>query len=108
MPVAVIRTMDAQEHFRRVTTRAHTIVSSGMIANGWNVVTSAENNPAGYLPADEFYYGDSKDGLLFGVIAKGPGRRYGAEFYGELDGKGYSGEYAGLQKSGGCLDLTRS
>lgn len=108
IPVAVIRTMDVQEHFLRVTTRAHTIVSSGMIAYGWNVVTSAEKNPAGYLPTDEFYYGDPKDGLLYGTMAKGPGTRYGAEFYGNIVGKGYSEQYAAWQKSAAFLALTSS
>src|SRR4029077_20311027 len=48
IPVAVIRTMDAQEHFRRVASKGHTIAQGKMIANGWNVVTSAEKNPTGY------------------------------------------------------------
>jgi hypothetical protein len=108
VPVAVIRTMDAQEHFRRVTTRAHTIVSSGMIANGWNVVTSAEKNPPGYVPTDEFYYGDPRDGMLYGMMAKGSGARYGAEFYGNIVGESYSEQYASWQKAPAFLALASS
>jgi len=105
VPVAVIRTMDAQEHYRRVTTRAHTLVSSGMIANGWNVVTSAEKNPSGYVPTNEFYYGDPRDGTLYGMMAKGPGARYGAEFYGNIVGKSYSEQYASWQKAPAFLAI---
>lgn len=105
IPVAVIRTMDAQEHLRRVASKGHGIARGGMIADGWNVVTSAEGNPSGYIPVNEFYYGDPKDGLLYGTMLKGPGTRYGAEFNGNIVGKGYSEQYVFLQKTPAFLAL---
>src|SRR5258708_38098149 len=56
IPVAVIRTMDVQDHLLRVSSKALALVHGGMIAAGWNVVISAEKNPSGYIPTDEFYY----------------------------------------------------
>jgi hypothetical protein len=106
IPVAVIRTMDAQEHFRRVASRGHALAHSGMIAGGWNVVTSAEKNPSGYTPVNEFYYGDPKNGLLYGTFLKGPGARYGAEFNGNIAGKGYTEQYLFLQKTPAFLALS--
>ena len=105
IPVAVIRTMAAQEHFRRVASKGHAIALGRMIADGWNVVTSAEKNPSGYIPVNEFYYGDPKDGLLYGTMLKGPGMRYGAEFNGDIVGKGYSEQYVFLQKTPAFLAL---
>jgi hypothetical protein len=106
IPVAVIRTMDAREHFRRVASKGHAIAQGKMIANGWNVVTSAEKNPTGYIPVNEFYYGDPKDDLLYGTMLKGPGARYGAEFNGDIVGKGYSAQYVFLQKTPALLALS--
>jgi hypothetical protein len=105
IPVAVIRTMDAQEHLRRVASKGHAIAQGRMIADGWNVVTSAERNPSGYIPVNEFYYGDPKDGLFYGTMLKGPGTRYGAEFNGNIVGKGYSEQYVFLQKTPAFLAL---
>ena len=106
VPVAVIRTMDAQEHFSRVASKGRAIAQGKMIANGWTVVTSAEKNPAGYIPENEFFYGEPKDGLLYGTMLKGPGARYGAEFNGNIVGKGYSEQYVFLQKTPAFLALT--
>jgi hypothetical protein len=105
IPVAVIRTANAHEHLRRVASKGHLIARSGMIASGWNVVTSAESNPSGYMPVSEFYYGDPKDGLFYGTMLKGPGIRYGAEFNGNIVGKGYSDQYVFLQKTPAFLAL---
>ncbi len=105
VPVAVMRTMAAQDHYRRVTTRAKTLVSTGMIANGWTVVSSAEKNPAGYVPTSEFYYGSPADGMIYGMMAKSPGTRYGPEFNGNISGKGYTDEYTFWQKTPAFLAL---
>src|SRR6266853_480343 len=105
VPVAVIRTMDAQEHFHRVGSKGHAIAQGRMIANGWTVVTSAEKNPIGYIPVNEFYYGEPKDDLLYGTMLKGPGARYGAEFDGNIVGKGYSQQYSALQRTPAFLAL---
>ena len=105
VPVAVMRTMDAHEHNHRVTARGLAIARGGMILNGWRVVNSAERNPSGYLPVNEFYYGDPKDGLLYGTMLKGPGTRYGAEFNGDIVGKGYSEQYVFLQQTPAFLAL---
>jgi len=106
IPVAVIRTMDTHEHFSRVAIKGHAIAQGKLIADGWNVVTSAEKNPTGYLPVNEFYYGNPKDSLLYGTMLKGPGRRYGAEFNGNISGKGYSEQYVFLQKTPAFLALS--
>jgi len=106
VPVAVIRTMDAQEHLHRVASKGPELVHGGMIAAGWNVVVSAEKNPSGYLPTDEFYYNDPKDGLLYGTMLKGPGARAGAEFNGNIAGKGYTQQYVFIQKTPAFLALS--
>ena len=108
VPVAVIRTMDAQEHFHRVGSKGHAIAQGRMIANGWTVVTSAEKNPIGYIPVNEFYYGEPKDDLLYGTMLKGPGARYGAEFNGNIVGKRYSEQYVFLQKTPAFLALSNT
>jgi hypothetical protein len=105
VPVAVMRTMDAREHNHRVTTKGLAIARGGMILNGWKVVNSAEKDPSGYVPVNEFYYGDPKDGLFYGTMLKGPGARYGAEFNGDIVGKGYSEQYVFLQQTPAFLAL---
>ena len=106
VPVAVIRTMDASDHLHRVASKGPGLVHGGMIAAGWNVVTSAEKNPLGYIPTDEFYYGDPKDSLLYGTMLKGPGARSGAEFNGNIEGKGYTQQYVFIQKTPAFLALS--
>ena len=63
---------------------------------GWNVVDLGRKESSGYIPTDEFYYGDPKDGLFYGTMLKGPGARYGAEFNGNIAGKGYTEQYTFL------------
>src|ERR1700722_8027723 len=106
VPVAVIRTMDVQDHLRRVASKAPGLGHPGMIVAGWNVVISAERNPSGYIPTDEFYYGDPKDSLLYGTMLKGPGARAGAEFNGDIAGKGYTQQYVFIQKTPAFLALS--
>jgi hypothetical protein len=76
-----------------------------MIAAGWNVVNSAEKDPAGYVPTNEFYYGDPQDGLFYGVMLKNRGERYGAEFNGNRAGKSYPQQYASLQNTPAFIAL---
>jgi hypothetical protein len=106
VPVAVIRTMDTRDHLRRVASKGPGLVHGGMIAAGWNVVISAEKNPPGYVPTDEFYYGNPKDNLLYGTMLKGPGARAGAEFNGNIAGKGYRQQYVFIQKTPAFLALS--
>ena len=106
VPVAVIRTMDAQEHLHRVASKGPAIAQGRMNLAGWNVVVSAEKNPAGYLPQNEFYYADPKDGLFYGTMLKGPGVRYGPEFNGNISGKGYSQQYVFFQQTPAFLALS--
>jgi hypothetical protein len=105
VPVAVIRTMDVQEHNHRVTAKGLTLARGGMILNGWKVVNSAEKNPSGYVPVNEFYYGDPRYELLYGTMLKARGSRYGAEFNGDIVGKGYSAQYVFLQQTPAFLAL---
>jgi hypothetical protein len=106
VPVAVIRTMDAQAHLRRVASRGPALAQGTMNRAGWNVVTSAEKTPAGYVPVNDFYFGDVKDGLLYGTMLKGHGDRYGPEFNGNISGKGYSQQYVFLQQTPAFLALS--
>ncbi len=105
VPVAVMRTMDRQEHLHRVASKGPAIVQGRMIAAGWNVVNSAEKNPAGYVPVNEFYYSEPQNGLFYGVMLKNRGERYGAEFNGNISGKGYSEQYLFLQKTPAFIAL---
>jgi len=75
VPVAVMRTMDRQEHLHRVASKGPAIAQGKMIAAGWNVINSAEKNPLGYVPVDEFYYEDPQNGLFYGVMLKNRGER---------------------------------
>ena len=99
IPVAVVRTMDAKTHLQRVASKGSKIARGRMNLAGWHVVKSAEENPSGYRPVNEFYYGEVTDGLLYGAMLKGHGQRYGAEFNGNISGKGYSEQYVYLQKT---------
>jgi len=105
VPVAVIRTMDAQAHLHRVASKGPAMAQGKMNLAGWNVVNSAEKDPSGYMPVNEFYYGDPKDGLLYGTMLKGPGNRYGPEFNGNISGKGYSQQYVFMQQTPAFLAL---
>jgi hypothetical protein len=105
VPVAVMRTMDRDAHLHRVASKGPALAQGRMIAAGWNVVTFAEKSPAGYVPTNEFYYGDPQDGLFYGVMLKNRGERYGAEFNGNRAGKGYPEQYASLQKTPGFIAL---
>jgi hypothetical protein len=105
VPVAVMRTMDAREHLQRIAKRGRQMALDGRILAGWIVVNSAETTPSGYLPEDEFYYGDPKGALLFGTMLKQAGTRYGAEFNGNIVGKGYAGQYMYLQRTPAFLAL---
>jgi hypothetical protein len=105
VPVAVMRTMDRQEHLHRVASKGPAIAQGKMIAAGWNVINSAETNPLGYVPVDEFYYEDPQNGLFYGVMLKNRGERYGAEFNGNISGKGYTEQYAFLQKTPAFIAL---
>jgi hypothetical protein len=105
VPVAVMRTMDRDAHLHRVASKGPALAQGRMIAAGWNVVKSAEKNPAGYVPTNEFYYGDPQDGLFYGVMLKNRGERYGAEFNGNRAGKGYPEQYASLQKTPAFIAL---
>jgi hypothetical protein len=105
VPAAVMRTMDHQEHLHRVASKGPAIAQGRMIAAGWNVVNSAEKNPVGYVPINEFYYGDPQNGLFYGVMLKNRGARYGAEFNGNISGKGYTEQYAFLQKTPAFIAL---
>ena len=106
VPVAVMRTMYAQEHLHRVASKGPAIAQGRMNLAGWNVVVAAEKDPSGYIPANEFYYADPKDGLFYGTMLKGPGARYGPEFNGNISGKGYSQQYIFLQQTPAFLALS--
>jgi hypothetical protein len=106
VPVAVMRTMDAREHLLRVAWRGRALALDRMILAGWNVVNLAETTPSGYIPTDDFYYGELKDDLIYGAMLQEAGTRYGAEFNGNIVGKDYAQQYTFLQKTPAFLALS--
>jgi len=106
VPVAVMTTMDAQMHLRRVTDRGLELARNERNLAGWIVVALTERIPLGYVPVEDFYYGDPKHGLFYGTMLKRVGKRYGPEFNGNIVGRGYAGQYQYLQKTPAFLALT--
>jgi hypothetical protein len=82
VPVSVYRTIDAKEHFSRVTEKAHTKAMGKGDKNraGWKWLYEAEQDPNRYQPKDELF--TDGDRQIFGQLGDGGGERYGAEIQG--------------------------
>jgi hypothetical protein len=78
VPTAVYRSMDKNEHYQRVSSKAHP--AGGMIANGWNALRQAELNPDSYNPTADLFTADRLQ--IYGVMFKDRGERYEVEFNG--------------------------
>lgn len=83
VPVAVLRTVDRQEHAARVSDRG-VALSAGKPAlkmnhAAWLALQAAEKNPSGYKPTEELF---TPQGLLYGAMLHPQGRRYGEEING--------------------------
>ena len=79
VPVAVYRTMDKDEHYKRVSSKVGTQRNSQMQA-GWETLRAAELDPTTYNPMDDLFTVDLKQ--IYGVILKAGGERYDAEING--------------------------
>ena len=83
VPVAVFRSIDRQEHSRRVSARGASL-SAGranlkMNHAAWQALLAAERDPASYKPASELF---TPDGQLYGVMLHPEGKRYSEEING--------------------------
>jgi hypothetical protein len=83
VPVAVFRSIDRNEHSRRVISRGVSL-SAGrpslkMIHEGWRALQAAERDPSSYRPTEELF---TPEGLLYGVMLHPSGKRYSEEING--------------------------
>lgn len=83
VPVAVFRSIDRQEHARRVSARGVEL-SAGkpslrMNHAAWQALQAAETDPSSYHPGTELF---TPEGLLYGVMLHPAGKRYSAEING--------------------------
>jgi len=83
VPVAVLRSIDRQEHARRVTARGVSL-SAGRPAlkmnhAAWLALQAGERDPSSYSPSAELF---TPDGLLYGVMLHPLGKRYSEEING--------------------------
>lgn len=77
VPTSVMRTVSIAAHHDRVAQRGLALATHAMIKNGWSVLVNAYQNPTGYRPIYELF---NEPGMMYGMILKGPGDRYGAEW----------------------------
>ncbi len=83
VPVAVFRSIDRNEHNRRVTSYGVRLSANDsalrMNHAAWLALQAAERDPPSYKPREELF---TPDGLLYGVMLHPQGRRYGEEMNG--------------------------
>lgn len=81
VPTAVYRTIDKDQHLNRVSLRAASQgATTSRIKAGWNSLIRAEKNPTTYKQTDELFTEDRRQ--IYGILLRGKGQRYGAEFNG--------------------------
>lgn len=97
VPVAVYRSMDKDEHFRRVSAKANPPASSKMMFAGWNWIRSAEQNPAAYNSVSDLFTRDQRQ--IYGVLLKDKGERYMAEINGTRESGWGKGQNIDFQKT---------
>ena len=88
VPPAVYRTIDKDDHRKRVAERGFRISNGTMVKKAWEVMLAAEQNPRSYTPTNELFTEDQK--RIYGIFEDGKGDRYGAEFNGIRSGGGES------------------
>ena len=83
VPVAVLRSIDRNEHGRRVTANGVRLSAGNpalkMNHAAWLALQAAERDPSSYKPTEELF---TADGLLYGVMLHPLGKRYGEEMNG--------------------------
>lgn len=101
IPVAVLRTANVKAHQDRVVSLGKKISKATRNKNGWELLSRLSTNPGGYKPSFEIF---DTDGVLYGVVQKGSGDRYGYEW--SVDPKSTQGE--DLKRIPGLKALKRS
>lgn len=83
VPVAVLRSIDRNEHGRRVTASGVRLSADKpalkMNHAAWQALQAAERDPSTYKPTEELF---TPDGLLYGVMLHPLGKRFGEEMNG--------------------------
>ncbi|MBK9322941.1 MAG: hypothetical protein IPM97_08360 [Bdellovibrionaceae bacterium] len=103
VPVAVFRTMDKNEHYQRVTSKAKPSASAKMNFAAWAHMRNAELNPAGYKAASTLF--DSSLSQIYGTLFKDKGERYGSEIIGTRARGWGKGQNYDFQNTPGFLAL---
>lgn len=98
--VAVYRTMDRQEHYQRVSSKARG--GEKMNSAAWTHLRNAELNPASYSPSSDLF---TADGQLYGSMSKDKGERYGVEISGTRASGWGAGQYKDFQRTPGFMAL---
>lgn len=103
VPVAVYRTMDAQAHYQRVTSKARPAASAKMNSAGWSWIKKAESSPKTYNATSDFFMRDLSQ--IYGVVLKDSGQRYGIEINGTRKSGWGNGQNFDFQKTPAFLAL---
>ena len=101
VPVAVYRTIDKDTHRARVSSKGQG--QSAMNRAAWEMMRTAEKNPAAYAPQDDLFTADRRQ--IYGVILRDRGERYGAEFNGTRASGWGKGQNNDFQKTPGFMAL---
>ena len=107
VPASTYRSMDKEEHLKRVTRRglefsAHR-KGGAMNHAGWKILDAAEKNPATYRATDELFTADRKQ--VYGVLLEPHGDRYGAEVNGTRQSGWGDGQNRDFQETAPFLAL---
>ena len=100
VPPAVFRSIDRNEHNRRVSSRGVKLSagSSALKMNhaAWQVLSRAEQDPSSYKPREELF---TPEGLLYGVMLHPTGKRYSDEINGTRESGWGEGQNRDFQKT---------
>lgn len=97
VPVAVYRSMDKDEHLKRVSAKARPSASAKMNVAGWNWLRNGETNPATYPSASDLFTSDRKQ--IYGTLLKDKGERYKEEINGTRESGWGKGQNMDFQKT---------
>jgi hypothetical protein len=99
VPVAVYRSIDREEHRRRVTGVALSMQKNRAGANfvGWSWLSKAETDPRSYSPANDLFTPDRNQ--IYGSIIDFGGTRYDCEINGVRSSKKGATQYNEFQQT---------
>ena len=110
VPVSTYRSMDKEEHLKRVTSRGLELSAhrkgGAMNHAGYTILTEAEKNPATYRATDELFTADRKQ--VYGVLLQPHGDRYGPEINGTRESGWGDGQNRDFQETAPFLALRSS